>query len=254
MEVPPALPKKAYGAITVTERAALFGQMDKLSKPIQSVTPEPMERYGQNDGFIVYETFITGPREERELVIQECHDRALVFLNDEFKGIVERWDSSKKVSFEIPEGGARLRVLVENMGRINYGPYLADRKGVTEGIRHGNQYLYDWTVWTLPLNDLSPICFTAIHDAEATSGPAFYRAQLELAAPPADTFLKLAGWSKGVVYINGFNLGRYWKVGPQQTLYVPAPLLREGCNEIIVFDVDGTSSHTLQFVDQPELG
>jgi len=253
MEVPPPSPKMAYGAITAAERAPLFSQMEKLTKPVQSVTPEPMERYGQNDGFIVYETFITGPREERELIIQDCHDRALVFLNDDFKGVVERWDSSKKVSFDIPEGGARLRVLIENMGRINYGPYLADRKGVTEGIRHGNQYLYGWTVWTLPLQDLSPLRFTDI-DAEAKSGPAFYRAELELATAPADTFLKLEGWSKGVVFINGFNLGRYWKVGPQQTLYVPAPLLQEGRNEIIVFDVDGTDIHTLQFVDQPELG
>lgn len=253
MEVPKALPKQAYGTVPVTSQAVLFDQLHKLSEPIKSVTPEPMERYGQNNGFIVYETVITGPREEKELIIQDCHDRALVFLNDEFKGIIERWDSSKKVHFEVPNDGVRLKILVENMGRINYGPYLADRKGITEGVRHGNQFLYGWTVWTLPLDDLNPLSFTTI-EQERTTSPAFYRSQLNIENTPADTFLKLEGWSKGVVYINGFNIGRYWKSGPQKTLYIPAPLLRQGSNEIIVFDIDGTESLQLQFVDQPELG
>lgn len=253
IEVPKALPKQAYGKVSVTSQALLFEQLEQLTTPVKSVTPEPMERYGQNNGFIVYETFITGPREQKELIIQDCHDRALVFLDDEFQGIIERWDSSKKVHFEVPNGGARLRILVENMGRINYGPYLADRKGITEGVRHGNQFLYDWTVWTLPLNDLQPLSFASI-EQERSNDPTFYRAELNIEHTPADTFLKLEGWSKGVVYVNGFNLGRYWKAGPQQTLYIPAPLLRQGSNEIIVFDIDGTENLELQFVDQPELG
>ncbi|MDQ8737107.1 beta-galactosidase [Paenibacillus sp. LHD-38] len=253
MEVPKALPKQAYGTVLATCDAVLFDQLHQLSEPIHSVTPEPMERYGQNNGFIVYETFISGPREKKELIIQDCHDRALVYLDDEFKGIIERWDSSKKVHFEVPNGGARLRILVENMGRINYGPFLADRKGITEGVRHGNQFLYGWTIWTLPLDNLKPLSFAAI-EKETTNGPAFYRAELNIEHAPADTFLKLEGWSKGVVYVNGFNLGRYWKAGPQQTLYIPAPLLRQGSNEIIVFDIDGTESLELQFVDQPQLG
>lgn len=253
MEVPEALPKQAYGTVLAASGAVLFDQLQQLSQPIKSATPEPMERYGQNNGFIVYDTFISGPREEKELIIQDCHDRALVFLNDEFKGIVERWDSSKKVHFEVPAGGAHLRILVENMGRINYGPFLADRKGITEGVRHGRQFLYGWTVWTLPMDDLKPLTFSPIEKA-VTTGPAFYRAELNIEGTPADTFLKLEGWSKGVAYVNGFNLGRYWKAGPQQTLYVPAPILRQGSNDIIIFEVDGTESLQLQFVDLPNLG
>jgi len=253
MEVPGPLPKRAYGTVPVTSRAVLFDQLQHLSAPVQSACPEPMERFGQNSGFILYETFITGPRDENELIIQDCHDRALVYLDDELQGVVERWDASKKVRFAVPEGGARLRILVENMGRINYGPYLADRKGITEGVRHGNQYLYGWTVWTLPLDDLNALSYGTV-GAETTVGPAFYKAELTIEDTPADTFLKLEGWTKGVAYVNGFNLGRYWKAGPQQTLYIPAPLLRKGNNEIIVFEIDGTERLELQFLDQPLLG
>jgi len=253
MEVPPALPKKAYGTITATAQAGLFQQLSQLSEPRKVVAPEPMEIYGQSNGLIIYETFITGPRLETELVIQECHDRAQVFVDGVFQGIVERWDSSKKVKFAVPEQGAKLTIVVENMGRINYGPYLMDRKGITEGVRHGNQFLYGWTVWTLPLDNLDGLNYAAVEGA-AAGELTFYKANLAIDEQPADTFIKLSGWSKGIIWVNGFNIGRYWKVGPQQTLYIPAPLLRQGDNEIVVFDIDGTESLELEFVDEPVLG
>ncbi|URN94422.1 MAG: beta-galactosidase [Candidatus Pristimantibacillus lignocellulolyticus] len=252
LNLPKPIPKKNYGMISVEKGVSLFKQLEKLSVPHETTCPESMEFYGQNDGFILYETFISGPREERELVIQECHDRALVYLDDKFMGVVERWDESTKVSFAVPSSGARIRILVENMGRINYGPYIADRKGITEGVRHGNQYLYGWKVHPLPLDNIEQLTFNTSNKTQ--SDPTFYKALLTIEEEPADTFLNCEGWIKGVVYINGFNLGRYWNKGPQKTLYIPAPLLRKGNNEIIVFELHGTDRLELTFQDSPILG
>ena len=256
-DVPPSLPKRAYGQIQVTEAIPLFDAMTTLSTPINSVVPQTMEKYGQHYGFIVYETFISGPREEKELIIQDCHDRAHVFINDEMIGIVERTDPSSTVQFAVPEEGVKLKLLVENMGRINYGPYLNDKKGITEGVRYGNQFLHHWQVWTLPLDSVDHLQFNPLPltaQSSTIQQPCFYKAQLNIKDKPEDTFLLLEGWSKGVVFVNGFNLGRYWKIGPQRTLYIPAPLLQQGDNEIIVFDLDGTQSLELTFLDSPQLG
>jgi len=250
-ELPAPIGKRAYGRVPMTERAALLGQADRLAAPVRATCPEPMEKLGQDYGFILYTTRISGPRELQELVVQEVRDRALVFLDGELQGVLERGDGEKKVSFAVPEGGADLTILVENMGRINYGPYLKDPKGITEGVRHGFQFLFDWTIHCLPLEDVSGLAFGAF-DASAQEGPCFYRGTLQV-DEANDTFLRLDGWTKGVAFVNGFNLGRYWNRGPQQTLYVPAPLLRPGDNEIVVFELHGTDEPAVRFTDSPQL-
>lgn len=252
-ELPQPIAKAAYGSIAVLSSVDLFSQLDHLSTPIRTTTPETMETLGQNDGFIVYETHISGPRDEYELIIQDCHDRAQIFLDDQYLGVVERWDHSNPIRFTVPKGGARLRIVLENMGRINYGPYMLDRKGITEGVRHGNAFLFGWTSYCLPLDNLSSLQFTA-EAASNTTVPSFHKINLTIKDQPADTFLLMDQWTKGVVFCNGFNLGRYWNKGPQQTLYVPAPLLRQGDNEFIVFELHGTKQLELNFTDQPVLG
>lgn len=137
------------------------------------------------------------------------------------------------------------------MGRINYGPLLHDRKGITHGVRLGNQFLYDWTIFPLPLTNLRRLHFTGSTEA---AGPVFCRGAFTV-EEPADTFLALPGWTKGVVWLNGFNLGRYWEEkGPQRTLYVPAPRLRRGRNELIVFELHDAGARTVEFRDVSELG
>jgi beta-galactosidase len=252
LQLPTPIPKASYGRVTVQEAAGLFDQLDKLSSPIYTAAPETMETLGQNDGFIVYETSISGPRKESELVIQDCHDRALVFVDGKYLGVIERWDKSQIISFAVPDGGAKLRILVENMGRVNYGPYMVDRKGITEGVRHGNAFLFNWTTYCLPLDNISELAFEP--GRSALFQPSFYKAVLHIEDEPADTFLLMDSWTKGLVYCNGFNLGRYWNKGPQQTLYIPAPLLRQGDNEFIVFELHQTDQSELVFTNQPVLG
>ncbi|WP_337101043.1 glycoside hydrolase family 35 protein [Paenibacillus sp. YIM B09110] len=243
--LPAPAERAAYGRVEMQEQANLFGQLNALSEAVRSPVPLPMEKVGQSYGFICYTTHITGPRPMEQLHLQEVRDRALVFVNDAFIGVIERATMEQTLSIEVPEGGAELRILVENMGRVNYGPYLKDRKGITEGVRLGFQFLFDWTIHPLPLDELSQLAYGAV---EEHNQPSFYRANLPI-EQPADTFIDMSGWTKGVVYVNGFNLGRYWNRGPQQTLYVPAPLLRKGVNEIIVFEQHGMKEPSIRLTD-----
>jgi beta-galactosidase len=138
------------------------------------------------------------------------------------------------------------------MGRINFGPALLDRKGITSGVIVNDQYQFGWDIFPLPLNDLAQLKFSALNTAPQMQ-PTFYKATFNV-DDPADTFLALPGWTKGVVWLNGFNLGRYWERGPQKTLYIPAPLLKRGQNELIVFELHGTQNQFIEFRDRPELG
>ncbi|MFD5019895.1 beta-galactosidase family protein [Paenibacillus sp. NPDC058367] len=250
LELPPLIKSQAYGKVLMTEAAPLFTQLDVLSRPERRACPEPMEKLGQDYGFILYSTKISGPRSSTELVLQEVRDRALVFANGAFVGTVERWDP-RGISLEIPIEGLQIDILVENMGRVNYGPLLRDPKGITCGVRLGYQFLHDWTIRSLPLTDLKGLSFTSI-DCEERQRPTFYRGSFQV-SKPEDTFLRLDGWSKGQVFINGFNLGRYWEEGPTKTLYIPAPLLRQGGNELILFELHGVMEPVVTFVDTPEL-
>lgn len=260
--LPAPAPKMSLGPIQMTEQAGLFESLDRLSQPINSPYPVTMEKLGQDYGFILYETNIPGPLGKSKLAVQEIRDRAIVYLNGEYQGVIDRntHDPSLQVSetdilLEIPKGGAKLSLLVENMGRINYGWKLKDPKGITEGVRLGQQFLYDWTIYSLPLKDLSALRFepAPMEPDNTLTGPRFHKATITL-DHIADTFLQLEGWTKGAAYINSFNLGRYWEVGPQKTLYVPAPLLREGDNELILFELHGTDARVVCLQDVSDLG
>ncbi|MFE6078907.1 beta-galactosidase family protein [Paenibacillus sp. NPDC057886] len=249
--LPEPVGRFAYGRVELTEHAALLPQVGRLAAPVQRTRPQTMEKLGQDYGFILYRTHITGPREKQELVVQDVRDRALIYVDGEFLGVLERGNTELSVSFEVPEKGAELCILVENMGRVNYGPYLRDSKGITEGVRHGFQFLFDWTIHCLPLEDLSSLQFeTGIQNGPEV--PAFYRGTLHV-KEVKDTFLQPDGWTKGVAFVNGFNIGRYWNKGPQGTLYVPAPLLCQGENEIIVFELHEAVDQAVTFVDKPIL-
>ena len=146
----------------------------------------------------------------------------------------------------------RLDILVENMGRINYGPELRDRKGMT-GIRFGQQNHYGWDMYPMEMKDLSGVRYETCEGGVDKSS--FLRGTLNIEGEPKDTFIRLDGFHHGFVAVNGFNLGRYYNdAGPQKTLYCPAPMLKSGKNEIVVFETDSSDGHVIEFVDTPELG
>jgi len=248
--LPEPIPKMNYGPVTMTESVQLFDALEMISKPIQKANPETMEKLGQDYGFTLYRTFLEGPKEEAALTIQEVRDRALVFVDNEYKGVIDRWENNT-ISFAVPKEGVQIDLLVENMGRINYGPLMNDPKGITEGVRYERQFLFDWTMYPLPMDNLQLLSFK--ENNEKTTGPAFYKGTFNV-EEIGDTFVELPGWTKGFVVVNGFNLGRYWEVGPQETLYLPGPLVRKGENEIIIFELHGTAAPKVSLIDKHKLG
>ena len=244
--------KKAYGKVKLTECVSLFDSLNRLSRKRLTLEPEPMEHFGQNFGFIHYRTRLSGPAPETNLMFMGMHDRGQIFLDGRFIGVVSRNDAKLSLPVSVPAGGAQLDVLVENMGRINYSPVLKyEHKGIIGGVCICLQQQYDWETWTLPLDNLEKLNFGRNEIPE--NHPGFYKGTFE-ADNAGDTFLKVPGGHKGACWINGFNLGRYWEIGPQKTLYVPAPLLKKGINEIVVFELHGLRGKQVEFTDTPDLG
>lgn len=252
IELPAAVKKKKYGKFEFTACRRLFDCLDKLSAPVETVCPLPMEKLGQGYGFILYRTEVRGPRETQNVRIQEPRDRAYIYKNDELLGVQYRNDKEPDVSTDIPAEGATLSVLVENMGRVNYGAYLKDPKGVTEGIGFGWNFIYHWQTYPLPLDDLSAVDFIE-QKPVFDSTPLLLRAEIDI-DECCDTFVKLPGFKKGMIFINGRALSRYWEVGPQRSAYLPAPFLKKGKNELIVLELEGFDEASVILDGEPDLG
>ena len=245
--------KAAYGKVKLTERCSVFDALNMISAPVHTAAPKFMEDIGQYYGYTLYSTVLEGPLDRQELIFDACHDRARIYLDGKYLGYYERTRHEDKIEIGLGKGEkARLDILCENMGRVNYGPKIMDRKGL-KGIRFGLEYHFGWDMYPLPLNNLSKLSFK--EEKGETNTPVFLRGYLSVDGEPADTFIRLDGMNKGVVFVNGFNLGRYFNsAGPQKTLYCPAPMLKSGKNEIIVFESDFVKDETIEFTDVPELG
>ncbi len=244
------LPKKNYGTVQLTEAAPIF---ENLPQPVCCAHTKTMEELGQDFGFVLYETELHGPVSEAQVLIEGLHDRAQIFVDGELKGIKERTGPrNDEVRITLADGeSARLSLLVENMGRVNYGPKLRDKKGILQGVKLDYQFQFGWKMYSLPCDDLS-----ALHYSPTKPGccPAFLRGKFT-AYEKTDTFVRLDGFHKGVVFINGFNLGRYWNdAGPQKTLYLPGPLLKEGENEIVVLELENFDKPQILLTDKMDLG
>ncbi|MBO5934004.1 MAG: beta-galactosidase [Clostridia bacterium] len=235
----PQVPKAKYGQVPFTQCADLFANIDNLSSAFELLKPVPMEKLGQGYGFILYKTHLKGPSDYQPLVIKEVHDRAYIFLNDDLYAIQSRNDPESIVDIRVPAEGVDLTILVENMGRVSFGSELKDYKGITDCVRLGHVNIYNWTAYPLELNDLSQIQFKSDSDMIFFDHPTFYKAQFIIEETPADTFVKLPSFTKGMIFVNGKPLSRYWNKGPQQSAYLPAPYLIQGVNEVIILELEG---------------
>lgn len=238
--------------IELTERLSLLDCLDVLSTgTVRSAATRTFEELGQDYGLAVYRTRVPGPRgEELPLRVKGLHDRAHVLVDGVVAGVLER-DGAASLPLKTPAGGSDLTLVVEAMGRVNYGPLTGERKGILDGVLHERQYLFGWEIDPVPLSDLSGLPWGR---ATSAAGPSFHRGTLHVDRP-LDGFLALPGWAKGHVWVNGFHLGRYWERGPQVTLYVPWPLLREGANEFVVLELDGAPDDAvLEIRSAPQLG
>lgn len=247
-------PKAAYGKLRLTQAAPLFENLNNISSKHHNAAPLSMEEIGQDFGYILYSTKLKGPAEERELQIEHIHDRAHIFIDGKLAGIKERCGRNDCIKIALEKGEEKkLDIFVENCGRVNYGPKLFDKKGIVGGVRLDLMYHFNWDMYSMTMDDLSSLEYT--DNVNFNGKPMFLKGTLDISEYPADTFLRLDGFHKGFVVINGFNLGRYWNdKGPQKTLFVPAPVLKKGNNEIIVFETDGFEAPIVEFFAEPDLG
>lgn len=245
----PDLPKPAaiisIPEFQLSQTAELF---ESLPKSVQRESPVPMESLGQSYGYILYRTTIAGPADGL-LKLNDLHDYAEIFLDGERAGELDRRLKQNQIALKSSKQSSVLDILVENTGRINFGKQLrGEWKGITDSVTLNGRALTGWQIYSLPMTDLSSLRFSDT----AARGAAFYRGTFSL-GETGDTFLDTRGWHKGMAWINGHCLGRVWDIGPQQTLYVPAPWLKRGANEVIIFDLAPPANPTLRSLKEPTL-
>ncbi|KAL3366398.1 hypothetical protein AABB24_011195 [Solanum stoloniferum] len=281
--VPSNTEKKAYGLIKLQKTKSLFNIVDTtyFDGVTESENPLAMESLGQMFGFMLYVSDYKAKANGSLLFIPKVHDRAQVFIscpsdnyeeNPKYVGTVARWSNT---SIRLPHtqctSDSRIYILVENMGRINYGQYIFDKKGILSPVYLDGKPLQKWKMLPIPFHNLNEdqknnsVISDAYTDLRKSvliklknkrnyhPAPAFYTGHLTV-DEVKDTFLSFRGWSKGVAFINGFNLGRFWpSFGPQCNLYVPAPILQEGKNLVVILELEAPNAELfVTSVDHPD--
>jgi alpha-L-fucosidase/beta-galactosidase GanA len=238
--LPPVPVKKSAVALTPIRLTSYAGLFENLPTPITAAQPLCFEELNQAYGFILYRTQIKGNK-SGWLKIKELRDYAIVYINGRQLATLDRRLNQDSVKLDAIPGSTVLDILVENNGRINYGPYLTDnRQGITKAVTLNGQELTNWKMYRFPFSTTEHFKFSSqsVKDHPALSKgslPALYKGSFSL-EELHDTYLDLRGFGKGFVFLNGHNLGKYWQIGPQQTLYAPACWLKKGTNQVIVFD------------------
>lgn len=230
--------KRSYGHVEFKYGLSFWDALETLSpKPVHATSALSFEELDIPFGYVMY----TAKTQGGMLKLPTIHDRAYVYVNRQFVKLLTR-TGEKETS--IPAG--ELEIIVENMGRINFGSDMFEKKGLPEGVYVEGEAVEEFEIYCIPMDNVEKLPFSA---ELPKTVPAFFKTEF-LADEADDTFLNPEGWAKGVAWVNGFNLGRYWTVGPQLTLYVPGPVLKKGLNELIVFEAEriGTEGMELQSV------
>ena len=255
--VPKPLPIISIPEVKFEEMALLF-RAGNMPQAIKSHDALPVEQYNQGYGNVLYTTTLPALKAGAYLRISDMCDYAIVTIDGNKVGELYRgngYETTLQIKNEV-KAGAQLEIFIEVMGRINYSKLIHDPKGITDKVEvfttdGKNDLTYnlkDWNVYLYPYdldyNDMSYIP-TAIGDQ-----PAYYRATFNL-KKTGDTYLDMRTWGKGLVWVNGHCIGRFWEVGPQQTLYLPGCWLKKGKNEIVVLDVTGPTQAKVEGLTKP---
>ncbi|GGF14084.1 glycoside hydrolase family 35 protein [Hymenobacter cavernae] len=247
--VPAAKPSTMLPAMQLTRSASL---LDRLPTPVTSARPLTFEQLKQAYGFVLYRTTVPGGG-SKMLKINALRDYAVVLVNGKRVGTLDRRQNQDSMRVALPAGQVQLDILVENLGRINFGKYLLENnKGITKSVSLDRRELTSWRMYGLPFNQ-APTVEKVIGTAPVASSAPVLRSTTFTVAAPTDTYLDMRAWGKGSVWVNGHNLGRYWAIGPQQTIYVPAEWLRKGANDITVLELLKPQQSTLTTLDHPIL-
>ncbi|MGN1421590.1 MAG: beta-galactosidase family protein [Eubacterium sp.] len=255
--LPPRPKTQKIGTVELTQRASLAENVKNIGTHHFDHIPHYMEHYGQNYGLILYHTEIEGSYPDTSIYADGVHDIAYVYVNRKFVGRFDRsaplTKKQKKYGVQGPEsfnfpilafdGKIEVDILVEAMGRINFKKQMHDRKGLGY-VCIGEQFVYDFDVYTLPVEQLDKI----VYDGK-NQYPAYLKGTFK-AHSKDDCFVNMDGFTKGYVFVNGKNIGRYWNVGPQKALYLPGVWLKEE-NEIVVLELEGCKHKSVTITDKP---
>ena len=264
-KIPATIKPMAVADFEFTEVAPLFANLPepKLDREIKT-----MEEYDQGFGSIIYRTTLPEIPVQSVLTVNEPHDFAQIFVDGKYIGKLDRRLGEKEVTLPPVKRGAVLDIFVEAMGRINFGRAIKDFKGitddvtvtVTDGDHHWVDKLKNWQVFNIEdkyetytsIGEFLPVgSFTPGDDGRLPRG--VYVGKFNIKGKPSDTFLDFSSWGKGLVYVNGHPMGRIWEIGPQQTLYMPGCWLRQGENEVVVFDILGPREAVSRGLREPLL-
>lgn len=231
-EVPAKINVIAIPEIKLTKAVSLESVKNKI-KPVNSEKPLTFEELNQGHGYVWYSKKFKQPISGK-LELNGLRDYAIVYVNGQKVAELNSYYKNYECTIDVPFN-ATLDIIVENMGRINYGAKIVNStKGIISPvIINGETITDDWNMYPLPM-DKMPKLADAKSNAKAGQ-PALYQGTFTL-SKKGDTFLDMRDWGKGIVFVNGINIGRYWSVGPQQTLYLPGCWLNEGTNEIVIFE------------------
>lgn len=225
----------------------IAGLWDNLPAPKSAATPPWFEAWGQNQGLAIYRVRVpAGPA--GKLAFEHVNDYGMVYLDGRLLATVDRREGNKAGPVDLPErkAPATLEVLVEGMGHLNYGIEMeSDRKGLFGAVKLDGVELRDWRVIPLPLRDGEVVGAARVANPSARPGSRF-RGKFTVAGQPADTFLDMSKYEKGMVWVNGHNLGRYWNIGPQLRLYCPASWLKTGENTVDIVDLRMTEARPIR--------
>ena len=263
--------KGNYGKVQVKPVTTLFNinQLSGSSPPVKSQYPMTFEQLKQDKGFVLYQTIIpTGSiySDPCNLEIKTLHDRAHIYLNSNPVGKLTRmFGGVNNLPLSNLKGGNRLDIIVENLGRISNGMVEFEFKGILGNVTLNGKVLENWIMTSYPMNNdgqmiesiesMSISDQSSMHEIYQSQGQfSFWSGTFKIPCSdngPKDTFVKMSNWRKGQLWINGFNLGRYWPaLGPQETLYLPAPMLKSNCNETNTFTILETDSSPMKTQDQ----
>ena len=244
--VPKSLPASAFPISRPVLSASLWRN---LPTPVVSRALLTFEDLDQSYGYVLYRTGLDegdgGP-----LVLNDLHDYAQVYIDQTLVGVLDRRLGTTTLQIPRQSHASTLDILVENTGRVNYSQIIrSERAGLTGTVTIGDKRPKSWEIYSLPMDDLSHLRMLP----ESCSGPCFYKSEITT-SKPHDTYLDTRALHKGQLWIGTHNLGRFWSVGPQYTLYLPGPWLQKGTAPIVFFDLQGNSSDHVSSVDKPFVG
>ena len=265
----PSVPKAPMPLISVPEfKFTEYAPIScGISKTVDSRDVKTMEELDMGWGSMIYETTLPSVATSSLLTLNDCHDYAQVFIDGKYIGKIDRVKNEKSLMLPAVKSGQRLTILIEAMGRINFGRAIKDFKGITESVTltaeaDGHQLTYDlknWRIATIPCdyqtanNSFKAQPNSSFLIPHSSFNKGYYRAYFTL-KKLGDTFINMEAFGKGMVYVNGHALGRFWNIGPQQTLYVPGCWLKKGKNEVVVLDIVGPKGEPTAYCqDKPEL-